>query len=187
MRRFKLTGVSASVTIAIMYLSSPAFAAEYFYVNGNDIRENSAILSNQTVNQAKFQSGLFGGIGLSENKTLTLTGDFTNIALKNEETASTVGVIVRYGSTVNFNADNTTIDVTSVGSSGYWGYGLLVNGPDSKAYFNGKSVSIKNYQDAYTSQTLTVKETNVIEFNNSGDVYISAKSPFGVTVVRRIW
>ena len=183
MRRFKLTGVSASVTIAIMYLSSPAFAAEYFYVNGNDIRENSAILSNQTVNQAKFQSGLFGGIGLSENKTLTLTGDFTNIALKNEETASTVGVIVRYGSTVNFNADNTTIDVTSVGSSGYWGYGLLVNGPDSKAYFNGKSVSIKNYQDAYTSQTLTVKETNVIEFNNSGDVYISAKSPFGVTVV----
>ena len=30
---------------------------------------------------------------------------------------------------------------------------------------------------------MTVKETNVIEFNNSGDVYISAKSPFGVTVV----
>ena len=51
------------------------------------------------------------------------------------------------------------------------------------AVFNGQNVAIKNYQDHYTSQTVTAKTGSEITFNNIGNVLISAKSPFGVTAV----
>ena len=60
----------------------------------------------------------------------------------------------------------------------------MLNGTvGGSAVFNGQNVAIKNYQDHYTSQTVTAKAGSEITFNNTGNVLISAKSPFGVTAV----
>lgn len=128
-------------------------------------------------------SSYYKGIGLSSGATAHFTGDYTDISIDSESTGSVVGIQVHDGS-ATFSASETNIDVRAVGSSGNWGFGLLVNGANGgHVVFDGGNVNISNYNEKYTSQTLTAKAGSTIDFNNTGDITIKAESPYGVTAV----
>mgnify|MGYP000214170725 CR=1 FL=1 len=60
----------------------------------------------------------------------------------------------------------------------------MLNGTvGGSAVFNGQMSRLKHIRNHYTSQTVTAKAGSEITFNNTGNVLISAKSPFGVTAV----
>ncbi|MDM8109386.1 autotransporter domain-containing protein [Phascolarctobacterium faecium] len=122
---------------------------------------------------------------VTNNAKAVFDGEKTEIIADTESTGAVVGVRVNNGGTVTFSADDTIISSSAVGSSGKWGYGLLVNGKTTggQVVFNGGNVSISNYNKYYTSQTLTAKKGSTIDFNNKGDVTIKSESPFGVTAV----
>lgn len=113
----------------------------------------------------------------------TFDGDKTEINIVSTALNDPRGVWLQNSSNVEFNAKETFIDVKGVGGSSKWGFGLLLNGTGNSALFNGNKVTIKNYQDKYTSQTVTAKADSKIVFNNTGSVVISAESPYGVTAV----
>lgn len=128
-------------------------------------------------------SSYYKGITVNNGGTAKFTGDYTDIIIDSASTGSVAGIQIS-NSNAEFNAKNTNIDVSAIGSSGKWGFGLLVNGDSgSKVKFNGENVNISNYNRDYTSQTLTAKSGSSIDFNNSGDVKITSESPFGVTAV----
>ncbi len=128
-------------------------------------------------------SSYYKGIGLSSGAKAHFTGDYTDISIDSESTGSVVGIQVHDGS-ATFSASETNIDVRAVGSSGNWGFGLLVNGANGgHVVFDGGNVNISNYNEKYTAQTLTAKAGSTIDFNNTGDITIKAESPFGVTAV----
>lgn len=128
-------------------------------------------------------SSYYKGIGLSSGATAHFTGDYTDISIDSESTGSVVGIQVHDGS-ATFSTSETNIDVRAVGSSGNWGFGLLVNGANGgHVVFDGGNVNISNYNEKYTSQTLTAKAGSTIDFNNTGDITIKAESPYGVTAV----
>ena len=153
------------------------------YVSGPD-RELTA--SNLGISQATHwgSSSYEKGICVGDGASGYFGGDELNVVIDTQSTGSVVGVHLFNGSEAHFSSDRTVIDTKALGSSGKWGFGLLVNGTEgSKAVFDGGDVSISNYTQNYTSQTLTVKERSTIEFNNTGDVLVEAESPYGVTVV----
>ncbi|PWM77746.1 MAG: hypothetical protein DBY32_07835 [Phascolarctobacterium sp.] len=116
----------------------------------------------------------------------TFEGAKTEIVADTQSTNAVVGVRVNNNATVTFSADNTVISSKALGGSGKWGFGLLVNGAEGNGghvVFDGGDVSIYNYNKNYTSQTLTAKKGSTIDFNNNGDVKVTAESPFGVTAV----
>lgn len=116
----------------------------------------------------------------------TFEGAKTEIIADAQSTNQVVGVRVNNNATVTFSADNTVISSKALGGSLKWGFGLLVNGTDGNGghvVFDGGDVSISNYTEKYTSQTLTAKKGSTIDFNNNGDVKVTAESPFGVTAV----
>lgn len=116
----------------------------------------------------------------------TFEGAKTEIIADTQSTNAVVGVRVNNNATVTFSADDTVISSKALGGSGKWGFGLLVNGANSNGghvVFDGGDVSIYNYNKNYTSQTLTAKQGSIIDFNNVGDVKVTAESPFGVTAV----
>lgn len=141
-----LSILSTAIIVAILSYSKSSLGQDYFHVNGDDISENSASFTDLQVTKDKIpdSSVRFSGVGLSGNKEITFLGQYTNVIISNQETEETAGIVLNNGATAYFNADNTVIDVKSVGSSGKWGFGLLVNGLNgSKAVFNGKNVTIK--------------------------------------------
>lgn len=147
-------------------------------IEGKNLKVNNGALYNTTnvwrgIDLNNGAIGIFTGDELSVD-TNTLDTDFVNHA---------VGIHVRNGSKAEFNAKNTNINVKNIGSSGKWGFGLLLENGANSAVFNGENVNIYTYTDKYTSQTLTAKATSSIDFNNSGDVKITSESPFGVTAV----
>lgn len=147
-------------------------------VEAKNLKVNNGALYNTTsvwrgIDLYKGAIGIFTGDELSVD-TNTLDTDFVNHA---------VGIHVRNGSKAEFNAKNTNINVKNNGSSGKWGFGLLLENDANSAVFNGENVNIYTYTDKYTSQTLTAKATSSIDFNNSGDVKITSESPYGVTAV----
>ncbi|MEG1913383.1 MAG: hypothetical protein RR091_12955, partial [Cloacibacillus sp.] len=111
---------------------------------------------------------------------ITFTGTVNNILLDTSSTGKACGAYI--DGTITFAADNTNIDVKGIGGQGAWGYGVDVR-KKSTVKFTGKSVSIKDYQRDYTAQTLTVRHDAAANFTNSGNVSITAESPFGSTVV----
>lgn len=173
-------------------------------LTGNVVAENGGqiIVKNaDKIGALKVDGGIYNGNNISikysaptlddrtavyvaNNGSAVFDGDKTEIIINSQSENDPRGVWVTSGGKVEFNAKETVIDVTGVGGSSKWGFGLLLNGTvGGSAVFNGQNVAIKNYQDHYTSQTVTVKAGSEITFNNTGNVLISAKSPFGVTAV----
>ena len=173
-------------------------------LTGNVVAENGGQIIVKNADQIgalKVDGGIYNGNNISikysaptlddrtavyvaNNGSAVFDGDKTEIIINSQSENDPRGVWVTSGGKVEFNAKETVIDVTGVGGSSKWGFGLLLNGTvGGSAVFNGQNVAIKNYQDHYTSQTVTVKAGSEITFNNTGNVLISAKSPFGVTAV----
>ena len=173
-------------------------------LTGNVVAENGGQIIFKNADQIgalKVDGGIYNGNNISikysaptlddrtavyvaNNGSAVFDGDKTEIIINSQSENDPRGVWVTSGGKVEFNAKETVIDVTGVGGSSKWGFGLLLNGTvGGSAVFNGQNVAIKNYQDHYTSQTVTAKTGSEITFNNIGNVLISAKSPFGVTAV----
>ncbi len=173
-------------------------------LTGNVVAENGGQIIVKNADQIgalKVDGGIYNGNNISikysaptlddrtavyvaNNGSAVFDGDKTEIIINSQSENDPRGVWVTSGGKVEFNAKETVIDVTGVGGSSKWGFGLLLNGTvGGSAVFNGQNVAIKNYQDHYTSQTVTAKTGSEITFNNTGNVLISAKSPFGVTAV----
>lgn len=173
-------------------------------LTGNVVAENGGQIIVKNADQIgalKVDGGIYNGKNISikysaptlddrtavyvaNNGSAVFDGDKTEIIINSQSENDPRGVWVTSGGKVEFNAKETVIDVTGVGGSSKWGFGLLLNGTvGGSAVFNGQNVAIKNYQDHYTSQTVTAKTGSEITFNNIGNVLISAKSPFGVTAV----
>lgn len=173
-------------------------------LTGNVVAENGGQIVVKNADQMgalKVDGGIYNGNNISikysaptlddrtavyvaNNGSAVFDGDKTEIIINSQSENDPRGVWVTSGGKVEFNAKETVIDVTGVGGSSKWGFGLLLNGTvGGSAVFNGQNVAIKNYQDHYTSQTVTAKAGSEITFNNTGNVLISAKSPFGVTAV----
>lgn len=173
-------------------------------LTGNVVAENGGQIIVKNADQIgalKVDGGIYNGNNISikysaptlddctavyvaNNGSAVFDGDKTEIIINSQSENDPRGVWVTSGGKVEFNAKETVIDVTGVGGSSKWGFGLLLNGTvGGSAVFNGQNVAIKNYQDHYTSQTVTAKAGSEITFNNTGNVLISAKSPFGVTAV----
>ena len=107
----------------------------------------------------------------------------TQTSIRNDSTtaAKNYGVYLDKAK-ATFAADSTNIAVKGIGSSGNWGYGVdLWNG--ATASFTGGAVSVSDYQRDYTAQTLTVRDTSSLVFQNSGNVDIKAESPYGATAI----
>lgn len=150
----------------------------------NDKQKLSA--KNLTVTDVDVAGGStrYKGVSLNGGAEAVFSGEKTEIIINSDiDTAEVAGIQLFNGAKATFSAQQTTIDVSSIGKSGCWGFGLLLNGTGNTAVFDGGDVTIKNYQEKYTSQTVTAKADSSIEFNNTGNVVISAKSPFGVTTV----
>lgn len=150
----------------------------------NDKQKLSA--KNLTVTDVDVAGGStrYKGVSLNGGAEAVFSGEKTEIIINSDiDTAEVAGIQLFNGAKATFSAQQTTIDVSSIGKSGCWGFGLLLNGTGNTAVFDGGDVAIKNYQEKYTSQTVTAKADSSIEFNNTGNVVISAKSPFGVTAV----
>ena len=173
-------------------------------LTGNVVAENGGQIIVKNADQIgalKVDGGIYNGNNISikysaptlddctavyvaNNGSAVFDGDKTEIIINSQSENDPRGVWVTSGGKVEFNAKETVIDVTGVGGSSKWGFGLLLNGDEGgSAVFNGQNVAIKNYQDHYTSQTVTARAGSEITFNNTGNVLISAKSPFGVTAV----
>ena len=173
-------------------------------LTGNVVAENGGQIIVKNADQIgalKVDGGIYNGNNISikysaptlddctavyvaDNGSAVFDGDKTEIIINSQSENDPRGVWVTSGGKVEFNAKETVIDVTGVGGSSKWGFGLLLNGDEGgSAVFNGQNVAIKNYQDHYTSQTVTARAGSEITFNNTGNVLISAKSPFGVTAV----
>lgn len=156
----------------------------YILVDGGNYTgtDLSLIVGENNIHQdTNYESAVY----VTNNANAVFDGEKIEIIADTESTGAVVGVRVNNGGTVTFSADDTIISSSAVGSSGKWGFGLLVNGKTTGGHvvFDGGNVSISNYNQNYTSQTLTAKEGSTIDFNNTGDVTIKSESPFGVTAV----
>lgn len=156
----------------------------YILVDGGNYTgtDLSLIVNENNIHQdTNYESAVY----VTNNASAVFDGEKTEIIADTESTEAVVGVRVNNGGTVTFSADDTIISSSAVGSSSKWGFGLLVNGKTTGGHvvFDGGNVSISNYNQNYTSQTLTAKEGSTIDFNNTGDVTIKSESPFGVTAV----
>lgn len=156
----------------------------YILVDGGNYTgtDLSLIVGKNNIHQdTNYESAVY----VTNNAKAVFDGEKTEIIADTESTGAVVGVRVNNGGTVTFSADDTIISSSAVGSSGKWGFGLLVNGKTTggQVVFDGGNVSISNYNKNYTSQTLTAKKGSTIDFNNTGDVTIKSESPFGVTAV----
>ena len=190
-------GSNALVKINDMGMAKVSLTGNVVAENGGQIIVKNA----DKIGALKVDGGIYNGNNISikysaptlddrtavyvaNNGLAVFDGDKTEIIINSQSENDPRGVWVTSGGKVEFNAKETVIDVTGVGGSSKWGFGLLLNGTvGGSAVFNGQNVAIKNYQDHYTSQTVTVKAGSEITFNNTGNVLISAKSPFGVTAV----
>ena len=173
-------------------------------LTGNVVAENGGQIIVKNADQIgalKVDGGIYNGNNISikysaptlndrtavyvaNNGSAVFDGDKTEIIINSQSENDPRGVWVTSGGKVEFNAKETVIDVTGVGGSSKWGFGLLLNGTvGGSAVFNGQNVAIKNYQDHYTSQTVTAKAGSENTFIFFDKVLISAKSPFGVTAV----
>ncbi|MFQ9935698.1 MAG: hypothetical protein ACLRXQ_06340 [Phascolarctobacterium faecium] len=147
-------------------------------LTGNVVAENGGqiIVKNaDKIGALKVDGGIYNGNNISikysaptlddrtavyvaNNGSAVFDGDKTEIIINSQSENDPRGVWVTSGGKVEFNAKETVIDVTGVGGSSKWGFGLLLNGTvGGSAVFNGQNVAIKNYQDHYTSQTVTAK------------------------------
>ena len=158
--------------------------AGYVLVDGGEYTGTDLVL-NADENELNKINGGIAAVFVTNNGKAVFDGSKTEIIADTQAADSVIGVIVNKGANATFSADETIISSAALGSSGKWGYGLLVNGADNGGHvtFNGGNVSISNYTKDYTSQTLTAKKGSTIDFNNSGDVEVKAESPFGVTAV----
>lgn len=190
-------GSNALVKINDMGMAKVSLTGNVVAENGGQIIVKNA----DKIGALKVDGGIYNGNNISikysaptlddrtavyvaNNGLAVFDGDKTEIIINSQSENDPRGVWVTSGGKVEFNAKETVIDVTGVGGSSKWGFGLLLNGTvGGSAVFNGQNVAIKNYQDHYTSQTETAKAGSEITFNNTGNVLISAKSPFGVTAV----
>lgn len=156
----------------------------YILVDGGNYTgtDLSLIVGENNIHQdTDYKSAVY----VTNNANAVFDGEKTKIIADTESTGAVVGVRVNNGGTVTFSADDTIISSSAVGSSSKWGFGLLVNGKTTGGHvvFDGGNVSISNYNQNYTSQTLTAKKGSTINFKNTGDVTIKSESPFGVTAV----
>ena len=204
-KEINITGVQNAIyagSNALVKISDRGMAK--VSLTGNVVAENGGQIIVKNADQIgalKVDGGIYNGNNISikysaptlddrtavyvaNNGSAVFDGDKTEIIINSQSENDPRGVWVTSGGKVEFNAKETVIDVTGVGGSSKWGFGLLLNGTvGGSAVFNGQNVAIKNYQDHYTSQTVTAKTGSEITFNNIGNVLISAKSPFGVTAV----
>lgn len=204
-KEINITGVQNAIyagSNALVKISDRGMAK--VSLTGNVVAENGGQIIVKNADQIgalKVDGGIYNGNNISikysaptlddrtavyvaNNGSAVFDGDKTEIIINSQSENDPRGVWVTSGGKVEFNAKETVIDVTGVGGSSKWGFGLLLNGTvGGSAVFNGQNVAIKNYQDHYTSQTVTAKAGSEIAFNNTGNVLISAKSPFGVTAV----
>ena len=179
-RKVKIT---MGLVVAFMITGTVGFA------EGEAIQitdETEKIYEDLTVKEAIFIPGSSktkSGITImGENSKGIFNGSTLDITVSNKDTTQTSGIIIINKGVGEFNTKNTFINVESVGSTLNWGFGLLVES-NGKAKFSGENVTINNYQQKYTSQTLTAKQGTEIDFNNTGDVNVSSKSEYGVTAV----
>ncbi len=177
-RKVKIT---MGFVVAFMITGTIGFAEEAIQIKDGAEKEFKDIVVTET-EFMKPGGGTKSGILINNNSKGTFNGENIEIKISNQDIKTqTAGVAINGGGVGIFNAKNTLIDVSSIGGSSKWGFGLIIEN-NGKAEFNGENVIINNYQKDYTSQTLTVNKSQ-LDFNNKGDVNISAKSEFGVTGV----
>lgn len=134
---------------------------------------------NINVDEAALVSGwsatTTAGVYVGTNTQAIFSGDTTKVAIQNQLTdKQTSGFAIQGGATVAFSAKDTIIDVKSLGSSGKFGFGLIIEDAGSSAIFDGNNVSITTQQDNHTAQSFSVFGGTSASFNNVGDVYIEA-------------
>ncbi len=159
--------------------------AGYVLVDGGEYTGTDLVLNADENGLNKINGGI-AAVFVTNNGKAVFNGNKTEIIADTQASDSVIGVIVNKGANATFSADETVISSSGIGSSGNWGYGLLVNGDVGKGghvVFNGDNVTIYNYNRDYTSQTLTAKQGSTIDFNNSGNVVVKSESPYGVTAV----
>ena len=159
--------------------------AGYVLVDGGEYTGTDLALNADENGLNKINGGI-AAVFVTNNGKAVFNGNKTEIIADTQASDSVIGVIVNKGANATFSADETVISSSGIGSSGNWGYGLLVNGDVGKGghvVFNGDNVTISNYNRDYTSQTLTAKQGSTIDFNNSGNVVVKSESPYGVTAV----
>ena len=195
----KLTHLAAAVCLAFS-VSQPSWGGAIDYSDqtldhgvetigeGNGIKADNLIINgsslfetpnrNEGVYIGAGANGVFGGEIFEVRFDVDdEEHEFAGVQINGQETGDASAV---------FSSDKTNIEVSGPGSSGKWGFGLLVNGTGentASAKFTGGDVYISTTTDNYTAQSATVKPNAVLDFSNSGDVEIHAYSPFGVTVV----
>ena len=193
---FQRTSISMAVFAALTY-SLPALAVNTDYSNQTVSsvisvigQDNSVSGDNLTVNGSSYQANSTRneGIYIGNGSSGYFGGDYLEVNFYEADTEHEFAGVQVNGqgdeTKAIFSAKSTVIDVEGPVSSGKWGFGLLVNGTgNASAEFTGGDVWIKATTENYTSQTLTVKSGNSIEFNNTGNVTVESYSPFGVTVV----
>lgn len=134
--------------------------AGYVLVDGGEYTGTDLVL-NADENEINKINGGIAAVFVTNNGKAVFNGNKTEIIVDTQAADSVIGVIVNKGANATFSADETVISSSGIGSSGNWGYGLLVNGADGNGghvVFNGDNVSISNYNRDYTSQTLTAKK-----------------------------
>lgn len=159
--------------------------AGYVLVDGGEYTGTDFVLNADENGLNKINGGI-AAVFVTNNGKAVFNGNKTEIIADTQASDSVIGVIVNKGANATFSADETVISSSGIGSSGNWGYGLLVNAAVDKGghvVFNGDNVTISNYNRDYTSQTLTAKQGSTIDFNNSGNVVVKSESPYGVTAV----
>lgn len=151
-----------------------ALLSEYSIVN---IYGSCLILSSSS-NSGGSVYGLYAG----NESQVTVNSDSTEITVTStvESSNRPYGIYAEEGSTVIFNG-YASIDVVGVGKPGAWGHSIDSRSGSTVSFNDGADIS--NFQEKYTSQTLTARKGSSINFAGNGDVVIEASSPYGSTAV----
>lgn len=148
-KEINITGVQNAIyagSNALVKISDRGMAK--VSLTGNVVAENGGQIIVKNADQIgalKVDGGIYNGNNISikysaptlddrtavyvaNNGSAVFDGDKTEIIINSQSENDPRGVWVTSGGKVEFNAKETVIDVTGVGGSSKWGFGLLLNG-----------------------------------------------------------
>lgn len=191
-KTLKKNKLSQKVLCSVLVMGSFLFSNNLFAeeitggldLTGKEDHRTDLIVSAVDDNSGDYSGNKYGVL-LDNNANIIFDGNITNIKLDLSNDVQSSSVFVFKGSDVEFSANETNIVNNSVGGSGKWTYGLYVNCKENGSVdFNGEKVNISTYSKDYSTAALRLDANSKVEFNNTDDVNISAKSPYGITTVQ---
>ena len=191
-KTLKKNKLSQKVLCSVLVMGSFLFSNNLFAeeitggldLTGKEDHRTDLIVSAVDDNSGDYSGNKYGVL-LDNNANIIFDGNTTNIKLDLSNDVQSSSVFVFKGSDVEFSANETNIVNNSVGGSGKWTYGLYVNYKENGSVdFNGEKVNISTYSKDYSTAALRLDANSKVEFNNTDDVNISAKSPYGITTVQ---